>query len=425
MRWILWTFLAALVAGAIALYVVSRPGQAVETAEVRIGTIQEYVEERGRTRLPQTWQITMPLEGRIQPITLEEGDQVERGQVVARMDAADLQTDLSSAVAQVNQYERLIESMLRTTESSVAQRESREKKFSFLDKEFKRVRSLREQNTVTQAELERAELAMYEALYELREATFTVDAMESILAAVRIGRETAEDERQKKQRDRDRAEIVSPVAGTVLHRNVSNERVLAAGELLLEIGNLDDLEVEAEILTQDAVRIQEGDPVDIIGPAIGPRPVRGSVSRIYPRGFEKVSSLGVEQQRVMVIIQFDEGVLEELKSSGRQLGVEYRVRVRIYTEEKPQAVIVPRSAIFRGADGNWQAFIVRDRTARRVNVDLGLMNEFEAEVLTGLHDGDTVIVAPESGLEHGQRVEPRPAASALSGRELREALDGD
>jgi HlyD family secretion protein len=199
--------------------------------------------------------------------------------------------------------------------------------------------------------------------------------------------------------------ITSPVDGVVLARHISDERYLTAGTVLLEIGRLEDLEVEADILTLDVVEAEVGDPVEIYGPAIGPAPARGKVARIYPAGFTKISSLGVEQQRVKVIVEFEPEELTRLRKQ-RDLGVGYRVRVRIITAQKPDALVVPRSALFRGDDGQWQVFAVRGGEAEIVPIGDGLMNDKLAEAVSGLEEGELVVEAPESNLTEGAAVEP-------------------
>src|SRR5208283_4005751 len=153
------------------------------------------------------------------------------------------------------------------------------------------------------------------------------------------------------------------------------------------------------------VAAKPGDTAEIYGPAIGQPAVRGKVTRIYPAGFTKVSSLGVEQQRVKVIICFDSK--DDLKRllTERGLGVGYRVRVRIFTADKSRALLVPRSALFRAADGKWQVFAVRGGTAKLQTVEVGLMNDEQAEIRNGLAEGELVVLAPESSLSDGMRVD--------------------
>ena len=195
----------------------------------------------------------------------------------------------------------------------------------------------------------------------------------------------------------------SPVDGVVLDRLVSNERYLSAGTTLLEIGRLEDLEVEADVLSLDVVAAKVGDRVEIYGPAIGLPPARAVVARIYPAGFTKLSSLGVEQQRVKVILRFEPNELKRLLQN-RRLGVGYRVRVKIFTADKTQALLVPRSALFRAADNSWRVFAVRDGRARLQTVEVGLMNDEQVEILKGLSENEPVVLAPESDLTDGTRV---------------------
>jgi HlyD family secretion protein len=203
----------------------------------------------------------------------------------------------------------------------------------------------------------------------------------------------------------ERSVMTSPIDGVVLERHVVNEQFLAAGTVLLTLGRLEDLEVEAEILSQDVVKIDVGDAVEIYGPAVGRalgQGVPGKVAQIYPGGFTKISSLGVEQQRVRVVIHFDEGQLPELLK--RDLGVDFTVRVRIFTDARSDALLVPRPAIFRSPDGGWQVYVVRQGRARLQPVEVGLMNDDRVEIRAGLQADDLVVLAPESSLSDGSRV---------------------
>jgi HlyD family secretion protein len=202
--------------------------------------------------------------------------------------------------------------------------------------------------------------------------------------------------------------MTSPVDGVVLARPVSDVAYLSAGATVMEIGELERVEGDADVLSQDVVQVKPGDAVEIYGPAIGAeagRGVTGEVERVYPAGFTKMSSLGVEQQRVKVIIRFADGVLAPLRAE-RDLGVDYRVRVRIFTDSRARALTVPRSAIFRAADGGWQAFVIRDGRAKLQPIEVGLMNDERVEIVKGIEEDEAVILAPESSLEDGDKVTP-------------------
>jgi len=155
--------------------------------------------------------------------------------------------------------------------------------------------------------------------------------------------------------------------------------------------------VIAEVLTQRATRISPGDTVEVFGDAIVDGPVSGTVSRVYPAGFKKISSLGVEQQRVNVAVKLD--------TPPERLGVGFRVHVRIYYDEATGALILPRTALFRGDRGGWQVMVVRDGITAMQPVRLGLMNEDNAEIIDGLTNNDTIVARPSSEITAGMRVE--------------------
>jgi HlyD family secretion protein len=320
----------------------------------------------------------------------------------------------------VTQYDKSLQQLDLAIEQAEQTVLASQAKYDFAEREFSRSKSLRSQNTVSQSELEADELRMTESQLELRKDQLNKSIYVIMRSIVELMRETDVAKSAKAQRDLERTEIRSPVDGIVLSKEVSNEQVLSAGSLLLVIGDLGQLQVEAEILTQDVVRIQVGNAVDIEGPAVGPRPVAGRVLQVYPRGFTKVSSLGVEQQRVLVIVGFEPDVLEQLQQAGWTLGLDYRVRVRVYTGQKEDAVTIPRAALFRNAEGNWQAFVVRDGKAKRVDVTIGLRNDFDVEILQGIDVGEAVIIAPDSALQDDTPVEiqasPRILTSTRFGR---------
>ncbi len=437
---------AAIALVGVLLFVSMQRGISVDAMTIDRGEVSTYVEERARTRLPQTYLVTMPLPGRVLPIELRERDSVTAGQIVARMDPSDLESLAMEGEARVERLKRMIienednrlennavlgfdeflRSMELAVESAQLQTVSSEERFKYADREYHRKSALFENSVVTESDRNEAQLFQIESRVDYQKDLLMYRSLQAVLSAMKIGQQSikdyidkkslnrdvmaqerreAESQLEKLTRDKNRVELRSPVDGVILDRRVSNERVLPAGEVLLEVGRLEELEVEADVLTQDAVDIRVGQTVEISGPAIGAEPVVGSVKRIYPQGFTKVSSLGVEQQRVLVVISFAPGELERLRNSGHELGVGYRIRVRVFTAQKSSALRVPRSAMFRNSAGQWQVFAIRGGRAKLANLELGLENDFEAEVLSGLDEGDQVIVAPPASLEDGDAVE--------------------
>lgn len=411
-RWLLAIIGVAAVAG-VAIFSGRQTGLPVDVATAETASIREYVEEQAKTRLPEIYEITMPLEGRVLPISLREGDPVKEGDIVARLDDRDLETEWIEQDNTIKRYAANLDQIDLTIQQAEHTVEASQAKYDFAEGIFSRTKSLVDANSASLVKLEQDELQMTGSALDLRKEKLNKSIYVLLKGVVELMRETDLAKRTKIERDRQRTIVRSPVSGVVLTKHVSNETVMAAGSLLLEIGDPDQLQVESELLTQDVAKVQIGDPVDIEGPAIGAAPVTGHVARIYPQGFTKVSSLGVEQQRVIVVIDFDDGVLGQLAEQGRQLGVDYRVHVKIYTDQAENAVTIPRAAIFRGPEGQWQVFRVRDdRIAELTNVAVGLRNDFRVQIVGGIRAGERVIVAPDSTLKTGTpvRFESEPAA---------------
>lgn len=451
--------LAAVGLAAVLIWLVAgwfSPGTAVDAVRARTGPIAEFVDERAITRLPETFVIATPGAGRIEAITLEEGTPVTSGQVVARFVPIDLRVAVREAEAAINrlkasihesgdtsveetarkQADQYVLSTKATVAASKARVEAGEARHKYSLKDLDRVRGLLPSRARTEDDLDRALLDEVQSRVNFQQDGFIHAAMLSLQAATdllpvmvgqyiaRKGLSKAVLEKQlveaevrlkQVQLSQERGTMRSPVHGVVLHRYVRDEGFLPPGTRLLEIGQMERMEVEADLLTVDVVGVQRNDPVEIYGPAIGVPPARGTVERIYPSGFSKISSLGVEQQRVKTIVRFEPNDLKRLLAE-RNLGVGYRVRVRIETARKADALVVPRSALFRGPGGRWQLYAVRNGRAHVQDVTLGLVNDEYAEIASGLAEGELVIPAPETGLAHGRRVaatiREEPAAPA-------------
>lgn len=430
-------------------------GITVQAAAAQRGSIREYVDEQGKTRLPKVHLITMPFAGRIEAIELTAGEQVQADQEVARVAPQDLADAVAEAEAVVERVRASIaESRDVTVEESAEQQATlftnsmestvaaaRQRmlaaaaRLDYAKTDYGRVESLFRNGAQTQQELDRAKLSFDERQHDYSQDALVLAALQAmqkatdllpriisqyterkslntaVLQQQLLGAEARLSQAKLRQR---RGSMKSPVSGVVLERLVLNERFVEGGTVLLRIGRLQEMEVEVEVLSEDVVNVHVGNAVEIYGAAIGAEVgggVVGTVTRVHPAGFTKVSSLGVEQQRVLVIVGFDAPVVEELHTE-RGVGVDYRVRVRIFTEESQNAVTIPRSALFRGPDGGWQVFAVRGGKAELTSVEVGLMNDERVEIVSGVEEAENVVLAPESNLEDGSRVELVVSSSA-------------
>jgi len=165
-----------------------------------------------------------------------------------------------------------------------------------------------------------------------------------------------------------------------------------AGTPLVEVGNPDQLEVVADLLSTDAVKVQTGFAV-LIGGWGGETTLSGRVRLVEPAGFTKISALGVEEQRVNVLIDFDD-------AGGKQLGDGYRVEVSVIVWERDGVLKIPTSALFR-VGNSWAVFAVHDGKAKQTTVEIGQRNAIEAELRSGLSQGDRVIIHPGDTIEDG------------------------
>lgn len=433
--------------GVAVAYLLSGKPLPVDVTVAQTGEVRAFIEERAKTTLPRIYRIAMPLNGRILPINVEEDQNVTKGQVVAQMDSSDLDAEVAKAKYRVEQFtkkiveqadnrlednsliqfDEFLKSMELTVEAASKQQEASKAKWEYARSEFDRRYQLSKRSAISESELNEADLFKKQSEIDYQKDILTWRSLQAVQSAMQIGKISIQKYKEKKvlsdavlreeqkeaisqleqlQRDRNRATMRSPIDGTILTRNYENERTLSAGEILLEIGQLQDLEVEVDVLSQYVGNIRIGTPVDIEGPAIGNQSVKGKVRRIYPKGFTKISSLGVEQQRVKVIIGFENNIWKELQQQKRNLGTDFRVRVKIYTDIKANVVKVPRSTLFRNGSGQWQAFLVRNNKTVLVDVEPGVMNDFEAEIQTGVKAGDRLIVAPSMNLTPGQSVAP-------------------
>ncbi|GAB6167313.1 efflux RND transporter periplasmic adaptor subunit [Thermostilla marina] len=420
-------------------------GAEVEVVRTRRGPIREVVEERGMTRLPETHEITMPISGRVERIALREGTPVEKGQVVAKLVDLDIQLPVQQAQAAVDRLEaaikrnadttvettalaqaqKFVESMQATVDAAKARVEAGEAQFNYAEANFGRVQKLYQSNVQTQDDLDRAYLQKVQAAVSYRQDRLVYASLVALQAATDlmpqlirqyIDRKLLTQAELEKQRaeatvqllaareNQRRAVMTSPVDGVVLKRYVDDEQFLAAGTPLLEIGNLDELEIEADILSLEVTRIQPGDPVEIFLGSTYRRPAaRGKVERIYPAAFTKISSLGVEEQRVKVIVSLEPEEIRRLRAE-YQLGVGFRVRVRIVTDEKQDAIVLPRSSVIRNAAGDAYVFAVENGRLVRRPVELGLRNDELVEIVEGVGAGDLVLRSPDLTAEAGTKV---------------------
>jgi HlyD family secretion protein len=369
----------------------------VDIAAVTVGPMDVRVEEDGKTRIRERYVVSTPLTGRLLRITLNVGDMVTADQtILARMEATDPALLDPRTVAQAKARVSAGERKLLAAKADLAKAEA---EAQFAETEMGRLRQLRTRNAASTSEFEAAELEFRRCTEEARTAGFSVDIAEYELELERAALLlTDPDQRSSGEME---LSIKAPIDGRILRIYQESSAVVTAGSPLMEVGDPTDLEVVADVLSRDAVRISAGDTV-ILKRWGGEHPLRGRVRLVEPSGFTKLSALGVEEQRVSVIID-----LIDPPESRQELGDGFRVDCEVIVWESASSLQVPASALFR-VDGQWHVFVVSGQSiAERRQVEIGQNNGSTAEVIRGLQAGDRVIVHPGDTIEDGVAVTAR------------------
>jgi HlyD family secretion protein len=362
----------------------------VSAAKIERGPMQVTLDEDGETRIRDKFVLSAPVAGRLQRIELEPGDTVVRGKtVVARLTTADaplldprirgeLEAATEAARAAVGQARAELE---RSTTELARARTT-----------LQRQQELMKAGAIAADSLDAAETAVATATEARKAAEFAVSRSEyeAQLARARL---------QAPAPAGRAVEVVAPVSGVILKRLRESESVVPAGEPLVEIGEPGRSEIVADFLSTDAVRIQPGAAVLVEGWG-GSEPLKGRVRRVEPAGFMKVSALGVEEQRVNVLIDFED------LSAATRLGDGYRVEVRVVIWREDDVVKAPVGALFRRGN-DWAAFVIDGEQVRLATAELGQRNDEEAQIGKGLSAGQTVVMHPPDTLTDGARVTVR------------------
>jgi HlyD family secretion protein len=349
------------------------------------------------------------LAGRLQRIALEVGDEVQAGESeLARLEptAPHLLDPRDAALAKARV--KAAEGRLRKAESELVRVQN---ELDLARKEQDRVQKLFERNAGTASDRDRAIASVNSwtemersARFAVEIAQFEVEQEQAALVHTTQLNEAESTSAENPQADFE-FRIVSPITGRVLKLIEKSSAVLQAGAPLLEVGDPTDLEIVVDVLSSDAVRIQPGQQVELDRWG-GAQPLQGKVRLVEPSGFLKVSALGVEEQRVNVVVDLLGGPQARVG-----LGDNFRVEARIITWSAPEVLSVPTGALFRRGD-QWAVFVEEHGVARERVITLGERNTRQAQVLEGLKAGEQVLLHPSDQIQAGVNIEPRLGASA-------------
>ena len=376
----------------------------VDMADVKTGSLEVAIEEDGLTRIKERYIVSTPLSGRLSRVMLEVGDEVTADKsIIATMQANDPSLLDPRSVAQAQARVKAAERRLEAARAESGQAEST---LEFAELQLERARSLKEPSVLAKAEIENREMAFRVRTDELKAASFRVEIAKYELElekAALLLTEGSKEGSNSSPGETEEMELTmkSPITGRILRIYQESSAVLNAGSQIMELGDPLDLEVVVDVLSSDAVKIATGDVVWLENWG-GEKPLKGEVRVVEPSGFTKLSALGVEEQRVNVIID-----LLDAPDQRRSLGDGFRVDARIVIWISDDAVHIPTSALFRVGE-QWGVFKVSDDSkAQRTIVEIGQTNGREAQVVAGLVPGDKVIVHPSDTIADGMQVELR------------------
>jgi len=395
-RWLFWGVLLVALAGGLAYAFRPQP-IAVDLAEVKRGPLVVTVDEEGKTRVKQAYVVSASVAGHARRITLEVGDAVTANVTkVAEIEPIDPSfLDIRTRA----QAEAAVRSAEAAKVLAAAELKAAEAELVFARTELDRARQLYEKEAGSKRALDAAERAFRTRQAAVQTAKARLNMRDFELRRARLQLVTPAD-RSKRRGACDCIAVRSPVNGRVLQIFHKSAGVVRAGERLIEVGDPRNLEVVVDLLSSDAVKVRPGQRV-MIERWGGPRPLAGKVMLVEPLGQTKVSALGIEEQRVNVVI-----ALTDPPKVWQRLGHGFRVETRIVLWESKRELVVPLSALFRTGKA-WTVFVAVDGEARRRTVQIGRRTALLAQVLGGLKAGERVVLHPDNKVTDGVGVVSR------------------
>ena len=366
----------------------------VESATVTEGPLRVSVQEDGKTRIREKYIVSAPVAGRVSRIELNPGDEVNYETLLAVILPSDPEMLDARSRAQA-------EARVRSAEAAVQRSESNSQQAAIshdLNRtKYDRAQRLEPEGALSKVEFDTAKSDFLASAQAIKAATFDAEiAKFELEMAKAAASQFSDDETDNLSTP---FEIHAPIEGRVLRVFQESSTVVNVGTPLLELGDPQNLEIEIDVLSTDAVKIKPGAELTIDHWG-GGSPLRGHVRVIEPAAFTKISSLGVEEQRVNIIADFSEPP-ERLAT----LGDGYRVEARITVGELDKALLIPNSALFR-YQRQWHVMKIVDGRVQLQPVAIGLQNDTHTQVTTGLSQGDDIIIYPSDEIQSGTRVKP-------------------
>lgn len=390
--WIAGIFLVVVLA---VLYGFLPRAEQVDFTEVTRGPLQVTIEEEGRTRLKDRFTLSAPTAGYMRRPAARVGDPVKRGEALVALEPLRSQPLDPRSRAEA---EAVVSAAMASLAAALEKERAAAADADYMEKRLARIAALFAKGSVAKDQLDQTDAEAGKARAAQRSAKAAVDVARSELERAKTTLQNFTPAQRAGKNGT--VELTSPVNGSVLRIYRESEGAVQAGEPLVEIGNPGSLEVRVEVLSSDAVRIRPG--MAVLFKRWGrDEPLEGRVRRVEPAGFTKISSLGVEEQRVLVIADITSPI-----EMWRVLGDGYRLEAHFVVWEGKNVMQVPTSALFRAGKG-WAVFIEENGRARRRDVEIGQRTGLTAELLSGLKEKERVVAYPDDAISDGTRIQQR------------------
>jgi len=370
----------------------------VDVVDAEIGPLMVTADYEGETRIHDLFALSAPVAGHVRRIEVHVGDGVVAGEtVLAEIEPGNPTFLDPRSEAQARAAVEAARSARTLAEAEV---ERAVAELEFAETEHGRARELIDEGTITRREADSAEREFRTARAALATARAALQVRIYELEQAEAQLLTPADTPVISDGSCPCISLTAPVSGRVLRIPSQSERMVQPGDVLLEIGDPADLEIVTDYLSSDAVRIRSGQRV-VIDNWGGEAPLEGEVRYVEPFGFSKTSALGIEEQRVNVVIE-----ITSPREDWPTLGHGYQVETRVVLWETDAALAVPLTALFRDGE-RWAAFVLEDGYARLRHLDVGRRNGLQAEILAGVSAGERVIVHPSDRVRDGVRARVR------------------
>jgi HlyD family secretion protein len=370
---------------------------AVDLAAVDRGKLEVTIDEEGETQVKEVYRISAPITGKLERIDIEVGNSVHKGQRIARVRPVDPPMRDMRSRLEMSATSKAAGAAVLLAEAQVRQAES---DLKFARSDLARARTLADKGVISGRAREEAELKLSVKQAEVRKAEAGLELRRSQFESARM-RELGPSQMQlQSTEDQCCISITAPSSGVVLKVLTESEQVVQAGTTLIETGDPHDLEIVVDLLSSDAVGVSAGTMARIEDWG-GDAFLDARVRRIDPAAFTKVSALGIEEQRVNVVLDF-----LSPPEKWRELGHAFKVTVRIIKSDQNDALRIPLGALFR-RDQDWMVYTNRDGTSKLTTVKLGKFSLTHAEAITGVAQGDQVVMFPSDKVADGIAIRKR------------------